>query len=707
MRKKNKGSGFIIVIIIMAILFTTATSILTLASSDYKMRKNSSERIENLYSADSGLDIVYNIILKNSEAAIIYANKKIKEKYDGKEMSKELYEDINTDFKYEFINFLGREAREYGKSDNDAILAQGIINGKYMELGGNKEFIWKENINKKSDIEIIKYEYESSKNIIHIGIKSTFETIESKIKSKKILETKFMVSTPNYKEPISSDSIEIGIYPVFDGKIITADGNLKLQGEIKASGDIWVKGDAELDENPAYAFDKYKGGISIENGALNLDGNIITNRTLHLEKEAEATVIGNVYALNTYVGKSNKTDTSSNNKLSVKTDKSGQSGNVIVNNDLALNASESDISMSNFYGINDKTDESLIDISKAMKSSSIIINDTSNTSTLKVANDAYIMGVAYIDTLGEKYQTGESVAIKGNYLAYSDILEGYEDRVTLKYYNPLQLIDEIDGENDLEGKAKYFKKYYEKNNDSIKNGGVYLNEVHSIGAYVTNNNDNSSVGHTGINNEDNIVVSDKRRDFARNVFSMGNTNEINKTEDEIYNNGEVIRTVGNQIDFTKIDTTKVVNEKYGKLKLNKNSDKTIVIKGQGDNEVYNSNVYDVIDGSKDLKAVIITNGDVLVTGKVNLTGNIIAKGNIEFRGNKLDSKQNKKLIYDSDVTRKIIAINYELIKNALDNASTTGQQDNVNIGEEINIDISADGYNLKSLLKTGHWKIVK
>ena len=63
--------------------------------------------------------------------------------------------------------------------------------------------------------------------------------------------------------------------------------------------------------------------------------------------------------------------------------------------------------MNNFYGINDKTDNSVTDIkgniTKAMKSSSIIVNEISNESksTLTVKEDTYIMGVAYIDTLGK------------------------------------------------------------------------------------------------------------------------------------------------------------------------------------------------------------------------------------------------------------------------------------------------------------------
>ncbi len=80
-----------------------------------------------------------------------------------------------------------------------------------------------------------------------------------KLKIKKCLTTKYTVSAPDYKEPISSDSVAIDIYPVFDGKVITADGNLTLKGTAEIKGDIWVKGNSELGNNPAYAFDKYRG----------------------------------------------------------------------------------------------------------------------------------------------------------------------------------------------------------------------------------------------------------------------------------------------------------------------------------------------------------------------------------------------------------------------------------------------------------------
>ena len=87
--------------------------------------------------------------------------------------------------------------------------------------------------------------------------------------------------------------------------------------------------------------------------------------------------------------------------------------------------------------------------------------NSNNNVSLKINTLAYICGTAYINNdENEKYQTGESVAFKGNYIAYSDTL-GKED-VKLDYYKPLQLISKKNGSNvSVIEKAKHFKEYWE------------------------------------------------------------------------------------------------------------------------------------------------------------------------------------------------------------------------------------------------------
>ena len=706
MKRKKKGSSLIAVIFIMAILFTLGTAMLAVTAGDYKMRINENKKIENLYKADSGLDIVYNIILKASEASILASEKATEEESLGTNKS---LDELDTIFRNKYLKILGEEAKEKGKNQNDALLARAIIEGKYFEFDdtNNVVVLSKKSFN-NANIEILEYTYLNDKIIIKV--KSTFEDSVGNTRNTKAIETSYELAIPKYQKNIVNESVnkEINIYPVFDNKIITADGNMSISGDVNNSGEvnikgnIWVMGNEQLLDNPAYAFDKYNGGISLENVTLNMSGNISTNKTLHLKTASNAQISGNIYALNAYVGKyyddGRRLIPSINNSLKPKSD---SELNLVVNNDLAMNAESSNIQLTNFYGVNDKTSYDAKTPEKAMKSSSIIVNSTD--SSLTVTNDAYIMGVANIDATDEeenKYQTGESVAVKGNYLAYNSILPGYEDRVTLKYYSPLQLIDTIDGNNSVKAKAEYFEKYYEINNKELRTGGISLNNVEAIGAYVDIHGNVKTGNFSG-----NDTLNEKRNDFATNVYSMSNTSGITKSIEELYANGTIEKTVSNQIDFTELDSNEATNETYGKLYINSSKKNVVVIKGNNDNKIYydTSNInYEVIDGSNDMKSVIITNGDVIITGEVNFTGNIITTGNVEFiNGGK------KNLVYDSEITRKIIASNYDAVEKAFEKGTSIGQVDNVNIGEITIIQDTTNGYDMKSLLSNGTWKIVK
>lgn len=695
MKRKKKGSSFVIVILVMAILFTVGTTMLAVTASEYRMRINENEKIKNLYKADSGLDIVYNIILKASEASILASEKATKEESLGTNKSLEELDEI---FRNKYLEILGKEADGKGKNPNDALLARVISEGKYCEFDDiNKAVVLSKNSFNNANIEILEYSYLNEKIIIKV--KSTFEDNTGDIKNTKAIETSYELAIPKYQKNIVNESVnrKISIYPVFDNKIITADGNMSISGEVDIEGNIWAKGDEELKENPAYAFDKYNGGISLENATLDMSGNISTNKTLHLKTKSNVEIDGDVYALNAYVGKyyneKRELIESNNNSLNPKLD---SQLNLVVNNDLAINAKNSNINLTNFYGINDKTD-SINNLDKAMKSSSIIVNNIDNSSNIKI-DKAYIMGVAYIDTNGEKYQTGESVAVKGNYLAYSDIIPGYEGRVTLNYYNPLQLIETIDNNKSIDSKAKYFEKYFSESQGALKTGGINLNEVHAIGAYIGND---GTAKYLGIKNEDSEEVTKAKKEFARNIYAMGDMGGIDTNEIDLYNNNNsnsnaYSKTVANQIQFSDFDLSKVTNSVYGNLILINDGNEITI----GNNRIV-SNV-DRVNGKDVTNAVIITNGNIKITGDIDFTGNIITTGNIEFiNGGK------KNLVYDSEITRKIIAANYDAIEKAFEKGTSIGQVDNVNIGEITIIQDTTNGYDMKSLLSNGTWKIVK
>lgn len=710
MHKRKKGSSLLFVVAIMAILFILGTTLLTITASNYKTRISESNKLKNLYTADSGLDVVQNIIVKTAQKAIEVAEESVLEDTEAFEN----YEEVNSKFKEEFFNFITLKYWHYiseGKNSQelieDQLIKYSIQNSKYVKGFNNSNEITFNDVDINDVIiELVSYDeiLNSDTNNIEkvvVGVTSTFENISGELKDKKIIETKFEITAPNFNKSLSKEDIKVAIdiYPVFDGKIITADGNITFSGQNNIKGDLWIKGDSELEENPAYAFDKYRGGILIENGEFNLTGNISTSRTLHLKDAAVADVDGDVYALNAYVGKSDKIGTSSNNILRIENDR-----NLIVNNDLALNAKNSKIDLYNFYGINDKTTSDISNLDKAMKSSSIIVNDADGNSTLNISNETYVMGVAYIDTKDEKYQTGESVAVKGNYLAYSDVLEDYKDKVTLKYYNPLQLIDTIEGSVD---KGKYFSDYYKANTSSLKSGGITLNEdkVYTVGAYVSGN----SVNYTGWSLDDNDnIIRGKREDFAQNVFSMGETSGVlSETIDKykLYTNGEVVKTVDNQIKFTNDDGTSAIaedhifNEAYGKVIFNSDANIEVVI--SKDKISIGSKEIAITDD--EINGLVITAGNVIIDGEVNFNGTIMCCGNVEVIGDKI-----KNLNYDTDLVRKIIASNYDVLK-PIFLGSPKNQVDTVDItiGQSVKINGDFNGYEVSDYVKSRLWKIIK
>lgn len=686
-KRKKKGSTFLIVVVLMSIIFTVGSTILAVTANDYKLRINESKRLQNLYLADSGLDIVENIIIKTSQKAIEYADKEVKKELlnstnyalSNSELSNSY--DVNNEFKKKFYDFLTKN-----KKDSLDIMQYLILNKKIItdvnDAGNITDVESVEDKDKDYIIEIPEDGYKINKNneekidSITIDVKSTFETKDEDFKHKRTVSTRFTIVAPQYTAEIS----DVNIYPVFDGKAITADGNMEVNGEegkenkLEISGDIWIKGNSEELNTPEFTFEKYKGGIDLKNSNFTMNGNIYTNESLSLRNNVGSTITGSLYARNLYIGKEVNSATSSNNEITISKD-------VIVNNDLALNAQNSSILIqNNFYGINDKTADSST-ANKALNSSSIIVNELEGSS-LTVNNDSYILGVAYLnatDSEGNKYQTGESVAVKGNYLAYTDVqdvLDGVNN-VTLKYYSPLQLLESINGSSSADTKANYFIEYYSNNEDKYLDGGVkLLGNVKSAGASVKDSE--GKIQKTSISTEDMTVINNVRDEFARNVFAMG---DVTGFSGDLYGNQDVLRTVANQIDYSKI---KAMESNY----INKSN---VILKGK-DNEsiLIKDNEYEgkIID-----QGLIITNGDIIIQGNFDFKGNIITTGNIIFEG-----QGDKTIKYDANVIKNILSENKELQEIFNSTKSTTS---------EIKINSNSSIYNKDSFLKTTTWKIEK
>lgn len=700
MKKKKRGSTMVIVVITMAIIFLVGTTVLGFTSSTYKRKVNESKRMQNLYEADSGLDVVENIIIKASQEAIKYADTKVKEGFAQNTIiatvDKTEKEVANELFKSSFYSFLTDNKVVINGTDTDLLLYL-VSNLKTIDSVEDKEIKTIDGVDPSVGyiIEVPEDGYkivtgEEGEKWIDINVNSNFETKGSELKQRRTVSVNFKVKAPEYNSEVNI----VDIYPVFDGKSITVDGNMKVSGEadskLQVTGDIWVKGVDETLGNENFTFDKYKGGIYLNNTGFDITGNIYTANTLHLENNIKGTagatslVNGDVFAKNVYVGKGSYSGESTNNKINFNED-------VTVSNDLAINSTNSVINLkNNFYGINDKTTE-VDSAGKALNSSSIIVNEVSNPSNLNIEKDAYIMGVAYLnatDVSGNQYQTGESVAVKGNYLAYTDV-SGILDpnsNTTLKYYSPLQLLESINGVSNADMKSNYFANYFNNKDSKYKfnDGGVTLKgNVHSVGTSIKNSAGEILKG--GITVETNKVVDAEREEYARNVFAMGDTTGLSNNVLNIYDGQTVLKTVSNQIDFNKLEEVK--GETF-------NTDKgLLVLKGKNE-EI---NIKDgKLNGVNVNKGLIISNSNIVIEGDFNFTGTIITSKDITFTGD-----GNKVVNYSPQVVREVIASNYDKIKDIFKGSASSKK------GSEVKINSSSELLSIEGFLEKSRWKIVR
>ena len=700
-KRKKKGSSLVMVVIITAMIFTFATSMIAMVTGDYKARLNESKELQNLYQSEAGLDLVYNTIIKNSDTATEYANKQVFDYIAGikdvnsiADSDEKIYEVLNKKFKENFIKFLGKHetvnnttnlsdlkaTNEGAKNkvvpnsvisitdDRDEYynnnLLYAIMNLQYLtyESADANVEIKNENLkwnpisreikdNQVAEIKVIGYEVDMTNYKITIQVESTFKTDSSKnptyLENKKTIKTKYIVNAPDYAQNygISADVKDINLYDA-SSKAIVVDGNLYIKnaGTVNVNGgDIWIKGtDTNESKTSLYSFDKYRSGIFINESSFNVtNGKIYTNATFNLENEADVN-IEDLYAVNAYIGAQSVGAASNNNKL--------VANNVITNNDIAFNSPNSNIQIGNYYGINDKTIESgVIDkADAAMKSSTIIVNNDKNSanSTINIDN-AVVMGVAYVET-DKAYQTGESVAIRGNYAAYEYILPGYIDKFKLEQYSTAeykaQFIKHTDGSDlTVDEKAKYFEEYYKFDNNKFKfsNGGITINNLTSVGASATTNGVNSG---TGINEDTLGKISSLKKEYAKNVYAMGDL-DGDAAQMEAYNANVVKNTVASSINFDKLvdyvsdKELEDLKLKEGQLILNKDADKTVLVYSDRIELLdKNSNVLNTIklaSGKDTHKAMIVTKGNVVIgdgNKTVNYNGTIISAGDVIFEG---------------------------------------------------------------------------
>ncbi|GEA29218.1 hypothetical protein [Clostridium diolis] len=803
MVRKKEGSSLVTVAIISFVLITVATAMVSMTVGDYKMRMTESTRIKNLYSSESGLDVAYDILVKTFDAATIYGTKQTEiyktspditaiddeiksiRKDDSihnkdeqiKSLEAQKNEMLDSYFKRIFYTFIdGGDLQESSAPNNENELRKSIKGLKYVAVDSNGNesyegvsintentsaidlFVGGQTVN---DDDGIGYEEvpanlqngkEYSSRNYTIKITSQYSTEDTNGTTKRKLQTIYNLLVPDYKDVAFSErNTELPKYTFMNDKAIIVGKNINVDNaNFSVKGNIYVEGDGyeDLDGNEeSRAYDKYIGGVVLNadsNKDIVFNGDVITGKTFNIRNNVNATINGNLYAMNVYAGNERADDPHSmNSTLDVK-EVDGNGGEVVVDNDMTLKADNTDITIDKFYGVNDKNikynDQTGIDgTNKTDKplgrtSSCIIVNGNEN-SNIKINKEAYIMGVAHINTTNV-YNTGESVGVKDNYIAYSIPEEDDDSFKEEKFKDKssdtdesLQLLDE----DNVIKKSNHFVKYWGDKLELDNAGGIYLpiktpdhpeRNTYALGAIVYLYKDGTSeaeakvLGSSYRLNNIPTIVSDKQKEFASKVYNVGGKNLTEDQKNSLY------ESLGNNKDkVSELMNIDGVNDEY----KNKNkiffkefddssdeapdeesnnekaifSDKNIIIQSSNKDEIVKDgeDIIISVNSNNTLNAFIATSGDVTINGNVEIKGNIIAEGNMNIGG----GSEQKSIQYDNELSNRIQAAHVDLFDSVFGHMRDDSSE-NPSGGNTSNLVVE---YDLNKFIKNTLWKIIK
>lgn len=575
-----------------------------------------------------------------------------------------LLEDDKVIFNNDLIKLSKTEENEKNEEGNYDIA---LININNKEVKDTSDFIDNLNFNNVSN--------KDDERDLSFRLNSKFNVKESDgTKNYKDVALTFTINVPDY-----NGVYQIGQFPLYNacsnGLVVGDNLNVDTGSTLNVDGGVFVSANTVKNKDDLITGNinnsKSGNGVVINGGTLNVNnGWLVSKNDIRLGGSGSKLNVG--LAIQGEIP-SNKSNTNENNendgfnekeKLGIYTGSLGINGDnigfdknvndghitseypVYAMNDLILNGEKSTIYLKGgFYGLN--SNRTTTETGKINNSSAIIVNTydigIANCSSINIDKEAVIMGTAYINTKPEAYQTGESVSVKGNYIAYT-VDNG---SVVFKYYNPLQLA-ELDT---VDAKAKYFKDYIKEAKGKTYLKGITLpTNTTSIGATISGENvqlNNNTLDKTAKIRIDQVNDYEKAIDYIGSLITNqnGSTAEINFPNEKIENIADIKEDDGKiSKSIIYIDSK---DTKSGTLTIKAGSTTTV-----SDDEI--------ILGNGSGSGIIITNKNVVLdssSGSLNLNGTIITTANLSI--NK-DSKVN--IIYDEGVIRKIISQNYSYFK---------------------------------------------
>lgn len=672
----KKGSTLVLLVVAVGVISLLGTSILGVTMMNYRIKKANTQIKEAFYLSESGLDQTY-------AKAYEYVQNAVEE-------SNELAKEFIAEFKLDNIGFLTSN-----NPYNLCVITTPILDENNVQIGVSYSFD-KQKIQKQAELifnnkfkALIDNEISNLSstdnpiiNVATLGwnfddVNKLYKYLELNINSKytnegiqKTTSVKLKIDVPVYKEPYTVITKVIPINP-FCTKVLTAS-ELNVSGNSEFNGNVYVSGDLNINESRV---------TSTFNGELAVDGNI------NLEGDDSTLKVRDVYTKNIYLEGSGTIF------------ETVDSGNrVYVKDDLEINNSNQSVNIvGSYYGFSDGTNST----TGPDNSSGININEYTGLN-ITITEDLYLYGTSYVninDTL--KYQTGESLSIKGNYRAYMQPLyletavasDGKDLRnVEFEEYDYMRLADHFFDGSDLTAmhKAAYIKYYDEEYGDLTIpiNINLNVNKIHTIGSTI----DGGSL------QEATISIGDYDKFIeAENSYNI----QINQLGYEIDNEGNALGNIyfSDEIKLENIPDDSENSGTAAKYIYLDDSTGTYTLPSGNYTGVIITNKDILISNNVNFSGLIITSGKLTVSGNINFEGAVIAGGKVT-----LSSLGNKIFKYNKDIVSNIIA-EYDLHKSIFNESTsidsstvTTITVDEDASNETVNVDYGR-------LLKFENWKM--
>ncbi|MCY6484585.1 hypothetical protein OW763_09555 [Clostridium aestuarii] len=753
--KKKKGSSLLMLLIFTSIISIIGMSMLSLSLSGYKIRKINSTTKRNFYASEAGIDEAYAIIGKDMEQAMFNAKDSVKTAMNNLNLEEEKLKVLNGE-ESNYINEDGSINEDEIKKFQDQVFKTTYMS--YIESN------IRDKVENKSEY---KYSDNGEKPIVEVitsnkDLKFVNDKLDAVIKSsfthegiQKEIQVTYEISVPeeyNSVYYLESSMMNLKKNSVWTNSIsIDGDMNVK-KGSVNINGDVFVKGsNIGLKDGKRIPMDESikDSGINLSNDSsrLTVNGDVITAENIYIaSSNSTVNINGNAYTRNTIIDGGEDENISAGSVVNINKIGSGNSlkGKLYTLDDLELNSKQSQINISGgYFGVSDGSDNPEPD-----HSSSIIINadDIGTESSLTIGGELVIAGSSYINLYnGNKYQTGESVSIKGNYKAYTmPLINGNpkttprngsmskslkEENIQFEYIEPLSLVERFKDGSKLNvlDKSDYFKAYAEdtdyssdeNNKLNLASDGLNIkgNVIYNAGAIIKNLN-NSDIINNVIQGSNPINASKHREvneELKRKIYYMG----YEQNEEHVFNTNELkVQVNGNsnasgKVQFNNIVKTKIKNTNGDSVNSDIASDDNILVLDGSDKDYafVNKNVTDKsgipndaeqikINSNGEFKGIIVVKGTIYLCGKLNFKGTIICGGNLEF----VDSEE-KTINYDEMYVSKMIAYNYSKFKNVFKN----NLDDSIKIESDLNIstdDIGTDVLRDK-YIKRKKWELIK